>query len=49
MLFRSRLNNESFLDKAPGDVIDKVKTQHAGLEEKNEKLVANLERIKKMK
>jgi valyl-tRNA synthetase len=46
---QKRLHNESFLDKAPEDVIDKVKTQHASLEEKNEKLVANLERIKKMK
>ncbi|MCP3944156.1 MAG: valine--tRNA ligase [Desulfobacteraceae bacterium] len=46
---QKRLNNESFLDKAPENVIVKVKTQHAGLEEKNEKLVANLERIKEMK
>ncbi len=46
---QKRLNNESFLDKAPEEVILKVKTQHAGLEEKNEKLVANLERIKEMK
>jgi len=46
---QKRLHNESFLDKAPDDVIDKVKIQHAALEEKNEKLVANLERIKKMK
>jgi valyl-tRNA synthetase len=46
---QKRLNNESFLDKAPDEVIAKVKTVHAGLEEKNEKLAANLERIKKMK
>ncbi len=46
---QKRLNNESFLDKAPDEVIVKVKTVHAGLEEKNEKLAANLERIKKMK
>jgi valyl-tRNA synthetase len=46
---QKRLNNESFLDKAPDEVILKVKTLHAGLEEKNEKLTANLDRFKKMK
>ncbi|MCP4719958.1 MAG: valine--tRNA ligase, partial [Desulfobacteraceae bacterium] len=46
---QKRLNNESFLDKAPKEVIVKVKTLHASLEEKNEKLVSNLERIKEMK
>ena len=46
---QKRLNNESFLDKAPEDVIGKVKSQHAVLEEKNEKLAVNLERIKQMK
>ncbi len=46
---QKRLNNESFLDKAPEDVIAKVKNQHVILEETNEKLVVNLERFKKMK
>jgi len=46
---QKRLNNESFLDKAPEDVIAKVKSQHVVLEETNEKLVVNLERIKAMK
>jgi valyl-tRNA synthetase len=45
---QKRLNNDSFLEKAPDAVIEKVRTQHASLAEKNEKLVANLERIKKM-
>jgi len=46
---QKRLNNESFLEKAPDEVVAKVKIQHAELEEKNEKLAANLTRIKKMK
>jgi valyl-tRNA synthetase len=46
---QKRLNNESFLDKAPEQVIGKVKARYAELEEKNEKLQANLERIKQMK
>lgn len=46
---QKRLHNESFLEKAPEDVIQKVKDQHTELEEKNNKLKENLERIKKMK
>ncbi|MCK5310694.1 MAG: class I tRNA ligase family protein, partial [Desulfobacteraceae bacterium] len=42
----NRLNNESFLDKAPENVINKVKDQYKELEEKNDKLVDNLDRIK---
>jgi len=42
----NRLNNESFLEKAPEDVINKVKSQCRELEEKNDKLHDNLERIK---
>ncbi len=42
----NRLNNESFLEKAPEDVINKVKKQYKELEEKNEKFVDNLDRIK---
>ena len=34
----NRLNNESFLDKAPEDVINKVKGQYKELEEKNDEL-----------
>ncbi|WP_022668471.1 valine--tRNA ligase [Desulfospira joergensenii] len=45
---QKRLNNESFLDKAPEEVIKKVKTLHRELEEKNEKLQASLDRIRKM-
>ncbi len=45
---QKRLHNESFLDKAPEEVINKVKAQNQALEEKNEKLSANLERIRKM-
>ena len=43
-----RLNNESFLEKAPEDIIDKVKTQQREMEEKNDKLKENLERIKRI-
>ncbi len=46
---QKRLNNDSFLDKAPDNVIEKVKAQHAELEEKEGKLRENLERIKTMK
>ncbi len=43
-----RLNNESFLDKAPEAVVEKVKIQQNMLEIKNDKLKNNLNRIKKM-
>ncbi len=46
---QKRLHNESFLEKAPDQVIQKVKDQHAQLEEKNSKLKGNLERIQEMK
>ncbi len=46
---QKRLNNESFLEKAPDAVIQKVKDQHSELEEKNIKLKENLERIQQMK
>jgi valyl-tRNA synthetase len=45
----NRLNNESFLEKAPEDVINKVKSQYKELEEKNDKLDDNLARIKSIK
>ncbi|MBU1342874.1 MAG: valine--tRNA ligase [Proteobacteria bacterium] len=46
---QKRLHNESFLEKAPEEVIQKVKDQHTDLEEKNNKFKENLERILKMK
>ncbi len=45
---QKRLNNESFLEKAPEDIIAKVKAQHDELAEKNEALTTNLKRIKDM-
>jgi valyl-tRNA synthetase len=45
---QKRLSNDSFLEKAPQDVIDKVNVRHAELAEKNEKLAANLKRIQDM-
>jgi len=45
---QKRLNNESFLEKAPEDVIAKVKARNMDLEEKGSKLMNNLERIQKM-
>jgi len=44
-----RLNNESFLDKAPEEVIEKVSEKKGELEGKNDKLAINLARIKEMK
>ncbi|THB81390.1 MAG: valine--tRNA ligase [Desulfobacteraceae bacterium] len=44
-----RLNNDSFLEKAPEDVVEKVKAQHSDIEAKIDKLNQNLERIKSMK
>jgi len=49
MGIQKRLNNDSFLDKAPEEVIDKVKAQHADLQEKQDKISANLDRIREMK
>lgn len=43
-----RLNNESFLEKAPEDVVQKVNEQQAELEAKNYKLQNNLKRIQAM-
>ena len=43
-----RLSNESFLDKAPEDVVDKVRLQKDALEDKAEKLKVNLDKIKKI-
>jgi valyl-tRNA synthetase len=45
---QKRLSNDSFLEKAPPEVISKVNTRHAELVEKNEKLAANLKRIQDM-
>ena len=44
-----RLNNESFLDKAPEAVVAKVKAKQEMLEIKNDKLKDNLNRIRGMK
>ena len=41
-----KLENESFMSKAPADVIEKARTQHAEYAEKREKLQHNLEVIK---
>lgn len=43
-----RLSNESFLDKAPEDVVDKVRQQKDALEDKAEKLKTNLDKIKQI-
>ena len=45
---QKRLGNESFLEKAPPEVIDKVQARHLELTEKKEKLAANLQRIQEM-
>jgi len=48
MSVSKRLNNDSFIEKAPPEVIEKVKAQHAELQEKHDKLNENLHRIKEM-
>ena len=42
------LGNENFLSKAPDDIVEKVKEKHMGLEEKKQKLKANLDRIRQL-
>ena len=41
-----KLENEAFLNKAPADVVNDVKEKHARLAEKQQKVRANLEKIK---
>ena len=41
-----KLANRNFLDKAPQDVVEKVKAKHEGLQEKQQKLEAHLNKIK---
>jgi valyl-tRNA synthetase len=43
-----KLSNDSFLSKAPADVVEKVRGKYALLSDKQEKLQANLDRIKTM-
>ena len=43
-----KLNNGDFLSKAPEDVIQRVREKHTTLIEKQQKLQANLERVKQM-
>jgi valyl-tRNA synthetase len=45
---QKRLHNESFLEKAPEEVIQKVKNQYTELEGKNGKLKDSLERIQRL-
>ena len=40
-----KLNNEEFLEKAPGAVVEKAKNRYQGLLEKQQKLQTSLERI----
>ena len=42
----NKLGNENFLNKAPADVVEKVKEKNMALLEKHQKLQANLEKIK---
>jgi len=42
----NKLGNENFLNKAPADVVEKVKEKNMALLEKQQKLQANLEKIK---
>jgi len=42
----NKLGNKNFLNKAPADVVEKVKEKNTALLEKQQKLQANLEKIK---
>ncbi|MBF0199840.1 MAG: valine--tRNA ligase [Desulfamplus sp.] len=44
-----RLSNESFLEKAPEDVVENVKAQQKMLQEKSDTLNSHLERIRNMR
>jgi valyl-tRNA synthetase len=43
-----KLKNDSFLNKAPNDVVEQVRAKHSGLQEKQMKLESHIERIKEM-
>jgi valyl-tRNA synthetase len=43
-----KLENAGFLSKAPNDVVEQVKTKHSRLQEKQQKLQSNLDRIKEI-
>ena len=43
-----KLRNEDFLEKAPKDVVDKVKEKYDSLMEKQQKLQNNLDKIKEL-
>ena len=45
----NKLSNENFISKAPADVVDKVKKKNTVLMEKQQKLQANLKKIKELK
>jgi len=42
----NKLNNESFLSKAPEEIVEKVREKHDTLQEKKARLHSNLERIR---
>jgi valyl-tRNA synthetase len=43
-----KLENKNFLNKAPHDVVEKVKAKHAGFQEKQQKLASHLKRIQEL-
>jgi valyl-tRNA synthetase len=43
-----KLGNEGFLSKAPADVIEKVRQKQSALLEKQQKIQANLDKIKEV-
>ena len=48
MKVSKKLENEAFLNKAPARVVEEVKQKHARLDEKKQKLLANLGKIKEI-
>ena len=44
----ARLNNPSFKERAPADIIEKTQKDHADIEERLAKLKGSLERLKSL-
>ena len=49
MAVSRKLSNEDFLNKAPGDVIEKVKEKQRILLEKQRKLEVNMDKIEELR
>jgi valyl-tRNA synthetase len=48
VLYSKKLENEGFLNKAPAEVIEKVRQKQSALVEKQQKIQTNLDKIKEV-